>query len=430
MICLFFINIHVQAQWEELNIDVNKDLFCITCLNKDTLFVCGESGTIIKTIDGGITWKEQQSGTMFDLYTIKFANDKIGYAGGGQWVYDEDKQQFTSNGTVLLKTVDGGETWSELQITIDSLCAILDIYLIDKDTLYFLQEFSGDLIKSTDGGNTWNKNLSVDGYLTNFYFNEEVGYVIGHGNIYKTLNYGESWDLINTFSYCSDYFFDLNGTTFDYVLPNSILTFKNKINGERFSSDRIITKDGFNTYEQDTINWFYNEDIPCGHYAKVSYLSNGKGCAVAGFQIFSTTSPSITDIMITRDTGNSWYKHTLGIDIDIIFDVKGIGDSTFYIAGRHKLYKSITLSNEINAYHLITETEIFPNPTTREVQINNNQLFINSIFIYDMMGKKIIDKPSVNNYQTTIDLSNLNQGIYFIKISTDEGSTISKVIKQ
>jgi hypothetical protein len=52
------------------------------------------------------------------------------------------------------------------------------------------------------------------------------------------------------------------------------------------------------------------------------------------------------------------------------------------------------------------------------------------ITLYDLLGKDLINfERQLDNGNISIDLSNLKTGIYFIKINSDEISTIKKIIK-
>ncbi len=89
----------------------------------------------------------------------------------------------------------------------------------------------------------------------------------------------------------------------------------------------------------------------------------------------------------------------------------------------------ITLATNINPTQENTFFEIHPNPTTGELIINNSQLIIDNVEVTDLTGK-VIQESIINNSQLKIDLSNNANGIYFIKIKTDEGVFVEKVIKQ
>jgi hypothetical protein len=73
---------------------------------------------------------------------------------------------------------------------------------------------------------------------------------------------------------------------------------------------------------------------------------------------------------------------------------------------------------------------VYPNPTTGELSIRNYELGITNIEIYDIYGRKqsfnhLISKSSNH----LINITNLSAGVYFLKISTETGMLIQKVIK-
>jgi uncharacterized repeat protein (TIGR01451 family) len=76
------------------------------------------------------------------------------------------------------------------------------------------------------------------------------------------------------------------------------------------------------------------------------------------------------------------------------------------------------------------EVIIYPNPTNSFVNVNANSS-ISTITIYDMLGKKVIVKLDVNSNTETIDLTQLNKGIYLIEIvdENDNKATKKLVIK-
>ena len=73
---------------------------------------------------------------------------------------------------------------------------------------------------------------------------------------------------------------------------------------------------------------------------------------------------------------------------------------------------------------------VYPNPTTGELRIENGELRITNIEIYDIYGRKQSSNhliTSSSNY--LINITNLSAGVYFLKISTETGMLIQKVIK-
>ncbi len=72
---------------------------------------------------------------------------------------------------------------------------------------------------------------------------------------------------------------------------------------------------------------------------------------------------------------------------------------------------------------------IYPNPTNGIIYINENNNKIKSLYITDILGKTIIEKTEVSKNQT-INLSNFENGIYFIKIKTNNSELSKMIIKK
>ncbi|MBC5834810.1 T9SS type A sorting domain-containing protein [Flavobacterium sp. F372] len=75
---------------------------------------------------------------------------------------------------------------------------------------------------------------------------------------------------------------------------------------------------------------------------------------------------------------------------------------------------------------------VFPNPSTGIFNIAFGNLNPNKIEVYDITGKLIMKKDSLEvsgNNQTNIDLSNTSNGVYFVKISTENNTITKRIIK-
>ena len=77
-----------------------------------------------------------------------------------------------------------------------------------------------------------------------------------------------------------------------------------------------------------------------------------------------------------------------------------------------------------------SEITLFPNPTTGQLTINNGQVTIYSVELYDVMGKKAFEQNAEGKKQKNIDISGLHAGNYLIRISTEKGVFTKKVVKQ
>ncbi|AWG20508.1 hypothetical protein FFWV33_02665 [Flavobacterium faecale] len=82
--------------------------------------------------------------------------------------------------------------------------------------------------------------------------------------------------------------------------------------------------------------------------------------------------------------------------------------------------KSFTKSNSI---------KVFPNPTRNNVTIEASTMENATIQVSDIAGRTLISK-NISETSNTIDLSQLQQGVYILKIKTKDGESVTKVVKQ
>ncbi|GEC79365.1 T9SS type A sorting domain-containing protein [Flavobacterium aquatile] len=88
-----------------------------------------------------------------------------------------------------------------------------------------------------------------------------------------------------------------------------------------------------------------------------------------------------------------------------------------------------TLANE--SFNL-NNIQIYPNPSTGIYNISAGNATIDEIVVYDVMGKIINSNKNIqtNGSNSTIDLTSISSGIYFVKITANEQSTVKRIIKK
>src|SRR5690606_7752716 len=97
----------------------------------------------------------------------------------------------------------------------------------------------------------------------------------------------------------------------------------------------------------------------------------------------------------------------------------------FFVAKLAASVCGTTVSNE--EFNNIT-VNVYPNPTTDIVNIETEENLFNYV-VYDINGREIQNGMFGNNNQ--VNLQNVNSGVYFIKVTTTQGSTATvKVIKK
>ncbi|MDO7171825.1 YCF48-related protein [Mariniflexile sp. AS56] len=197
----FFKTSNGGTNWTEVtNLPtIPKGICGLDSVGTSTIYGCGayfEPAHIIKSTDSGDTWQYiDMSAYATALVEIHFLTEQIGFVGGKN-----------ANGATLLKTIDGGATWTELynstlqgeyfwkmQVLESNPNVIFGA--VEAATSHYL----GKLAKSLDGGATWitynapEANIQAVGFI-----DENKGWMGGHTTgFYETLNGGQSWTNLN-----------------------------------------------------------------------------------------------------------------------------------------------------------------------------------------------------------------------------------------
>jgi photosystem II stability/assembly factor-like uncharacterized protein len=181
-----------------------------------------KGSSIYKTTDRGLTAEIVFDQTSFEGFQfIQFFDKRIGYASGGT--------SFDSyNSGIMVKTIDGGNTWNELPKEFKSIIGMSFInanmgYIftnLHQGSVVGSSKEGAELLKTTDGGKTW---ISVNDKIYDefhiipsqcFFADEQHGFLCGSGNeskILSTSDGGKTWK--------EEYI----GTSSDYLL-NKIIT--------------------------------------------------------------------------------------------------------------------------------------------------------------------------------------------------------------
>lgn len=74
---------------------------------------------------------------------------------------------------------------------------------------------------------------------------------------------------------------------------------------------------------------------------------------------------------------------------------------------------------------------VYPNPSYKTITIENQDILMQKVEIIDIYGNVLIDKDLSNtpSYGTTINIEKISNGLFMIKITTEQGILITKSIK-
>ena len=172
--------------WEELNVGVNHSFLKTFILNENEFFTSRLG--IYKTNDKGKSFIELGDLSNFSgsIYAIHF--------------FDANNGIIYKNGTIL-KTTDGGKVWN---VTYDKAGYAIKMQFVTNNVGFIYGGISydgisqGELHKSSDKGNTWSQiNIQTSEIISLYFLNEQIGYFSNFKNqFFKTLDGGLNWETI------------------------------------------------------------------------------------------------------------------------------------------------------------------------------------------------------------------------------------------
>ena len=123
------------------------------------------AGGPYKTISGGITWEQK-------------INPEFNFSSGNPFFTDVNNG-YVSDGTIVGKTTNGGNTWSRVFTGTSS--SYQDLHFISTNAGYVSD--GKYIFKTENGGNTWNKvvALSQDGVVELHFTDASHGWACGSG---------------------------------------------------------------------------------------------------------------------------------------------------------------------------------------------------------------------------------------------------------
>lgn len=169
---LFLTGLRAEAQWSAVDSGTTSSLRGVSLLDSGTGFSVGDSGTILKTTDVGMTWSALTSGTTKALYDVFFLNDAEGIAVG--------------DGGLILRTTDGGANWATVASGVhDSLRAVSF-----SGASGICGGLSQDILYSSDSGASWH--VSQKGFFGGGFFGAQMlsptlGVITGQNSIFQGL---------------------------------------------------------------------------------------------------------------------------------------------------------------------------------------------------------------------------------------------------
>jgi photosystem II stability/assembly factor-like uncharacterized protein len=268
-------------------------------LDENTGWVVGRNGTMMSTVDGGLTWNCGKVDEL-DIRSIHFLDTSDGWLVG-----IEGK---------LYRSSDGGVNWQQVQFT--GYPTTDDFFRIEffSNSEGFILGYHGVFV-TEDGGLEWQNNwlpiVDARGAWSMSMIDKDTAFLLGSRwnvpdplIIYKSVDGGKNWSAVP-------------GSYASVLRGIATIAFVDESTGWAGGGVIMRTQDGGQTWEiqldQATVRefWFFDES---------SGLAVGK-----------------TTILSTSDGGETWVD--LSVNDDRIYDLRAVhfvDESTGWIAGRGK----------------------------------------------------------------------------------------------
>jgi photosystem II stability/assembly factor-like uncharacterized protein len=281
-----------SGQWVQQKSGTTRNLYGVSFTDANTGTVVGDSGTILRTTNGGATWNPQSSGTTLPLRGSCFTDAYHGTVIG-------------DSGTIL-RTTDGGATWNRqssgttLPLRGSCFTDANNGTVVGGNLIW--GDIHGIILHTTNAGVNWLKQLETDTASVNSVSftdgNTEtaVGGAVGDGSsqlILRTTDGGVKWTTQNSSNWhmlIGVWFTDVNtGTAVGgyYTLQTEM--------GRKAYALIIHTTDGGAT-------WTTQASLQGEPFHGVFFPDANTGTAVAGIGI----------ILHTTDGGVTWVPQSSG----------------------------------------------------------------------------------------------------------------------
>jgi photosystem II stability/assembly factor-like uncharacterized protein len=409
---LFAAHHHVYSQqyWVRQNSPVTRWLTNLDFVDSVYGWAAGDSGAIVATTNGGITWTLQQTGIDYMIEELQFINRQVGYGIANAYYLQ---------GTTILKTTNGGINWTYSRFP-DTTLIINTLYFLNEQT-GFLGGYMGLILKTTNGGGIW-KRMNIDTAwgcefpIWKFNFrNIQYGYASGGimevgGVLWRTTDYGSNWQC--------------ELVTWDPMLDIYIV---DSLRALAIGGDFEFGTGYAKTYNNG-VNWSYHNLAFFGQGQALTARTQSEIWAPLGFSVLWAVS---------LDTGNTWMEIP-GPDSAGIWDAEFVSPYCGWACGTwgtiYRYNPSVIGIQDPSSSAFFSLSQNYPNPFNPKTTIKF-QLSIPAdvkLAIYDLQGKLVkivLDElrfAGENNVE--VDMSEYASGLYLYKLETNSFSRTKKML--
>lgn len=333
----------------------------VIAIDSSLLFAVGDSGLILRTTDAGSSWVTLKSNTKNRFYDISFSDPLNGIA--------------VATNRLLLTTTNGGDTWEDKSLTPPVFTKYCHAFSGTEQRI--LGFAFAPIYRTSDRWATWDSGSTIPDTISQ--------------NIYRAVTRAHYFDTNNLLAYGAHY---VDGGSINI-------------------GNQYITKstDAGNSW----VDIYDTRKYMTGALFTMSF--NGDRGVASG------VGPGI---LYTTDKGVTWVEDTTIIASIHSFDLMSSsfpdGDdvyfvgSNFGIGGVFKLHFPSLLKTE--AYEeVVYGTYLYPNPASESVTIRTTYSDAKEIYLFDALGRKVMTIPYEGKREVVVPCNDLPIGIYKTVIS-------------
>ncbi|WP_300490804.1 choice-of-anchor J domain-containing protein [Flavobacterium sp.] len=181
--------------------------------------------------------------------------------------------------------------------------------------------------------------------------------------------------------------------------------------------------------------------LPANNQIQVAFRAKSGDSDVAyqdGYELrVSTTGTNAADftqvIYATPSESNTWQNRSFSL-------AQFAGQSVYIAWVNNNNDKNLLSIDDVAVFAMPTAStddflaskfSVFPNPAQDVVTVaNNSNVLVNQIVINDINGRTVKTVKLDTVSETQVNIADLNSGVYFMNITTNEGMATKKIVKK
>lgn len=188
------LSVNAAGAWTKQNSRSFAWLHAVYFLNENQGWAVGSKGALLVTNDGGQGWRALPHPTEDALLDVYFADAQNGWLVCERNIYDLKTNDEAR--TYLLRTADGGTSWTKINVVGLDVDARLVRALFTRDGRGWTFGEAGALFTTRDGGVSWERQRVPTRHLLlgGAFLNGAQGWLVGAGaTILQTTDGGATW---------------------------------------------------------------------------------------------------------------------------------------------------------------------------------------------------------------------------------------------